>query len=98
MHDGTILTGDTWVKNNLAAYIIWAQTHKSLFIITFDEDDSANNHIATIFTAQYVKPGSYATKITHFTILRTLEDMYNLGYAGQALSAIPLHIAGIRYF
>lgn len=91
MHDGSISAGDTWIKNNLSPYINWAQTHNSLFILTFDEDDnSANNHITTIFTGQYVKPGAYATKITHFTILRTLEDMYNLPYAGQASLDIPI--------
>ena len=91
MHDGSILIGDTWVKNNLAGYITWAQTHNSLFILTFDEDDtSGNNRIATIFSVQYVKPGSYTNPITHFTILRTLEDMYTLNYAGQALTAVPI--------
>lgn len=91
MHDGSISIGDTWIKNNLGNYITWAETHNSLFILTFDEDDnSANNHIATIFYGAYVKQGSYATKISHFTILRTLEDMYSLSYAGQASSAIPI--------
>ena len=91
MHDGPILTGDTWVKNNLGGYVTWAKTHNSLLILSFDEDDaSANNHIVTIFSGQHVKPGNYITKITHFTILRTLEDMYYLSYAGQASSAIPI--------
>lgn len=91
MHDGSILTGDTWVKNNLGSYITWAQTHNSLFILTFDEDDgSDNNHVATIFCGEHVKQGTYTIPITHFTILRTLEDMYNLNYAGQASSAIPI--------
>ena len=79
------------VKYNLFSYINWAQTHKSLFILTFDEDDrTANNHVTTIFTGQYVKAGLYNTGITHFTILRTLEDMYSLSYAGQASSATPI--------
>lgn len=91
MHDGPILTGDTWVKNNLGGYIKWAQTHNSLLILTFDEDDgSANNHIVTIFSGQHIQHGNYGTKINHFTILRTLEDMYTLSYAGQASSAIPI--------
>lgn len=91
MHDGPIVTGDTWIKNNLDGYVTWAKTHNSLLILTFDEDDaSANNHIVTIFSGMHVKPGNYITKITHFTILRTLEDMYNLGYAGQASSAITI--------
>jgi len=91
MHDGQISMGDMWVKNNLAGYITWAQTHNSLLVLTFDEDDgSANNHIVTIFSGQHVQYGNYMTKITHFTVLRTLEDMYTLSYAGQALSATPI--------
>ncbi|MEO7961317.1 MAG: alkaline phosphatase family protein [Ginsengibacter sp.] len=85
MHDGTIEQGDTWVKNNLEAFITWAATNNSLFILTFDEDDSNfNNHIATFFVGQKIKKGEYFTKINHFTVLRTLEDMYKLPYAGAA--------------
>src|SRR5438105_4954660 len=60
MHDGTISQGDTWLKNNIEAYRQWAQTHNSLLIVTFDEDDgSQKNQIATIFDGQMVKPGQY---------------------------------------
>ncbi len=48
MHDGSIQQGDTWLKNNLSAYVAWAQTHNSLLIVTWDEDDGGqSNHIAT---------------------------------------------------
>lgn len=39
MHDCSVATGDTWLKNNLGAYATWAKTHNSLLVVTFDEDN-----------------------------------------------------------
>jgi hypothetical protein len=92
MHDGTISAGDTWLKNNLDGYIQWAKANNSLFILTFDEDDgSSNNQIATIFVGQMVKGGTFANKIDHLNVLRTIEDMFGIGHAGSSAdsSAIP---------
>ncbi|MGB3078772.1 MAG: alkaline phosphatase family protein, partial [Saprospiraceae bacterium] len=95
MHNGTdpsrITIADTWMYNKLEGYIQWARTHNSLFILTFDEDNgSHNNRIATIFNGQMVKPGQYADTINHYTVLRTIEDMYGLPYACNASSATPI--------
>ncbi len=88
MHDGTIAEGDAWVESNLSAYITWAKTHNSLFILTFDEDDGNNlNHIVTIFAGEMVEPGSYSTAVNHYDLLRTIEDMYELPYAGNSATA-----------
>src|SRR5205807_7801694 len=66
-------------------------THNSLFIITFDEDDGRQgNHIATIFVGQMVVPGQYSELIYHFNLLRTLEDMYDLPYAGVSGNYQPV--------
>lgn len=91
MHDGTIQQGDTWLQNHLDAYVQFARTHNSLLIITFDEDDgSMNNQIATIFIGPMVVPGQYSEQINHFNVLRTIEDMYGLGYAGASGTATPI--------
>ncbi len=95
MHDGTyperVATGDTWISDNLNNYIEWTKTNNSLFILTFDEDDYANsNHIVTIFTGKMVKAGQYTETINHYTILRTIEDMYGLPYACNASTATPI--------
>ncbi len=87
MHDGTIKEGDTWLKNNLNRYIQWAKMHNSLFILTFDESDLLNhnnNHIFTIFCGQMIKRGIDTTQINHYNVLRTIEDIYGLPYAGNA--------------
>lgn len=91
MHDGSISTGDSWARNNLDAYAQWAKTHNSLFILTFDENDgTAGNHIVTVFIGQMVTIGSYGENIDHYTLLRTIEDMYGLTHAGAAASASPI--------
>jgi len=79
MHDGTIQEGDTWLKQNLSAYVIWAQKNNSLLIVTWDEDDgSESNQIPTLFVGPMVQPGQYSEIINHYRVLRTLEDMYGL--------------------
>ena len=91
MHDGSIATGDTWLKNNLGAYQQWAQTHNSLLIVTWDEDDSSgNNQIPTIFAGQMITAGNYSETINHYSVLRTIEDMYGLPYIGQDANAVSI--------
>ncbi len=85
MHNGTIQEGDTWLKNNLDAYVQWAETHNSLLIVTWDEDDgSLRNQVPTIFVGQMVKTGQYSETVNHYTVLRTLEDMYGLTALGES--------------
>lgn len=91
MHNGTIQQADSWLQQHLDAYVQWALTHNSLLIMTFDEDDSSQgNRIATIFIGQMVVPGVYSELINHFNLLRTLEDMYDLPYAGVSGSYHPI--------
>jgi hypothetical protein len=103
MHDGSVSTGDTWLKNNLDGYIQWAKAHNSLFILTTDEDDgSSGNHIATLIVGQLVKGGSYSININHLNILSTIEELYGLNYAGSSAAslAIPpsywLNVTGVE--
>lgn len=91
MHDGSVQQGDTWLKNNLEAYAQWAKNNNSLLIVTWDENDSsAGNHIPTIFDGAMVKPGQYDEAINHYSVLRTVEDMYHLPYAGASAGATPI--------
>jgi phosphatidylinositol-3-phosphatase len=91
MHDGTPAQADAWLQANLDAYVQWAKTHNSLLIVTWDEDDaSGSNQIPTLFVGPMVKPGQYGEAITHYNVLRTVEDMYGLGYAGVTARANPI--------
>jgi phosphatidylinositol-3-phosphatase len=87
MHDCSVSTGDTWLKNNLNAYATWATTHNSLLVVTFDEDDSSqSNQIATVFYGAHVKTGAYSEHVTHYTVLRTLESLFGLACTGSSCS------------
>jgi phosphatidylinositol-3-phosphatase len=91
MHDCSIGTGDTWLRGHLDAYAQWAKTHNSLLIVTFDEDNSASlNHIHTTFAGAHVRTGGYAEKITHYTVLRTIEAAYGLSAIGGAAGVSPV--------
>ena len=92
MHDCSVASGDTWLKNNIDAYAQWAKTHNSLLIVTWDEDDSTTsaNQIATIFYGANLSNGPYQETINHYTILRTLEDMYSVAALGSAANATAI--------
>ncbi|MET9085795.1 alkaline phosphatase family protein [Streptomyces sp. NPDC090075] len=90
MHDCSVSTGDTWLKNNLGAYATWAKTHNSLLVVTMDEDNRlAGNRIPTVLYGQPVTAGSSsATTYDHYDLLRTLEDGQGLSaHAGNAASS-----------
>jgi len=85
MHNAPVDSGDAWLAANMDAYIQWARTNNSLFILTFDEDNHLyNNHIPTIFTGPMVAGGQYPKYMNHHSLLRTIEDMYSLSHAGHS--------------
>jgi hypothetical protein len=91
MHSGTIVAGDEWLRVNLDAYVRWSADHNSLFILTFDESSStADNHILTLLVGPMVRPGDYPEPVNHLHLLRTLEDVYGLPYAGDSGAVGPI--------
>jgi len=80
MHDGSVATGDAWLKANIDGYAQWAKTHNSLLIVTFDEDASftSANLIPTVIVGAAIAPGSYGERIDHYSILATIEDIFGL--------------------
>jgi phosphatidylinositol-3-phosphatase len=80
MHSGDlskrVFDGDQWLKDNINNYYQWAKSHKSLLIITFDEnsnpagftgltdpassDTSRKNRIPTIIAGAHIKHGNYS--------------------------------------
>jgi phosphatidylinositol-3-phosphatase len=92
MHHGaepdTIIRGDAWLRANLDAYVRWADSHNSLLVVTWDEDDdSANNRIPTLFVGPMVEKGVYTRRVDHYSVLRTILDMYGLAPLGDSAAA-----------
>ena len=87
MHNGKNLeatqAGDRWLQEHMDGYVQWAMQHNSLLIVTWDEDNGKeNNRIVTPFVGPLVQAGLYEQRITHCNVLRTIERLYGLPYAG----------------
>ncbi len=83
MHDCSVSTGDTWLSNNVPPILNSpaCTADKCLLILTWDEDDnSASNHVLTIFAGSGAKTGgaTSAALYNHFSMLRTVEDIFGL--------------------
>jgi hypothetical protein len=91
MHDCGVAAGDRWAKAHLAGYVDWARTHHGLLVVTFDEDrGTAANHIATFLVGPMVRAGTSDQRINHYSLLRTIEEMYGLPPIGSAEDAAPI--------
>lgn len=101
MHDCPIAEGDAWMRDHLGGYATWASTHNSLLIVTFDESEThgdPQNHIATIAVGQNVSPGPDPEHADHYSLLRTLQELFGLPPLGHSADAAPLtglwHLVG----
>jgi phosphatidylinositol-3-phosphatase len=82
MHDCSVSTGDTWLKNNVPAILSSTAftAQNSLLMITWDEDNSSSgNHVATLVIAKSVPAGFRSgVHYTHYSLLRTVESAWGL--------------------
>lgn len=83
MHDCPVRTGDTWLSNNLPSILNSpaCTIETCLLILTWDEDDgSQGNQVLTIFAGSAAKTGGVTSSVpyTHFSLLRTIEDIFRL--------------------
>ena len=87
--------GDQWLQNNLPQFLNSSSAQNGLLIVTWDHGRGSAGYAAdpilTIFFGPHVKPGYVSgTVINHYTVLRTLEDMYGLTALGSAATATPI--------
>jgi hypothetical protein len=91
MHDCPVTTGDAWLQSFVPQLIATPQYQAgdTAIVVTFDENDgSATNHVSTIVLAPSVVPGTQdATPYSHYSLLRTTEEMLGVPPLGAAASA-----------
>lgn len=91
MHDGSVASGDSWLKAHLGGYATWARTHNSLLVVTWDEDDNnASNRIPTIVVGAHVRTVRYGTRTDHYGLLRTLQALFGLRGIGASAARVPV--------
>src|SRR3954451_5742424 len=97
-HDCSVQTGDSWLRGFLPKVFASRQYRagRTALFLTWDEDDnSTGNHIATLVVAPSVPKGTRsATAFTHYSLLRTTEELLGLRpLLGQAASARSMRAA-----
>jgi hypothetical protein len=98
MHDPStpstaISNGDKWFKTNVMPLVRWCQqpASNSLVIVVWDEDDgSAGNNIPMLFCSSLCNGGTCSTKLNHYDLLKTVEDMYGATLCGSASSGVDV--------
>lgn len=91
MHDGSVAEADSWLQQNIEPFVRWARTHNGLLILTWDEGGMPEfDRIPTILHGPMVRTGIYDGVVNHYSMLRTLEDLFGLPHDGQTPSAGPV--------
>lgn len=79
MHDGSVADGDKWLKTNLSSLADWCQTHNSIFVVYFDENDGLGvNRIPVVAVGQHVKVNyQQSSSYDHYNWTRTICSMFS---------------------
>jgi hypothetical protein len=105
MHDNGIGPGDRWARAHLNGYAQWAKTHNSLLIVMSDENDgdpnysanqpgeNGNGALAMVVGARIPAAKVAAGRFDHYSMLRTLEDLFGLGHLGASAGASDMFAA-----
>jgi len=94
MHDCSVADGDAWLKANVPAILASPAftAQRSLLVVTFDEGDSGDNVVACVFAGPAARAHSVsATPFTHYSLLRTIEEVWGLApLTGQDAAATAM--------
>ncbi|KAI8868676.1 phosphoesterase-domain-containing protein [Ramicandelaber brevisporus] len=92
-HDTDIPYASNWLQGFLPSLLNDPNlSQDTAFVLTFDEDDkSQGNQIYTAILGKGVTPGTTDdTQYTHYSLLRTIEDNFELGNLGRNDASAPL--------
>jgi hypothetical protein len=90
MHDCSVSTGDAWLKRFVAPLLKNRQLANSAIFVVFDESESADPRVAALALGPLVRPGSvYAPAMSHYGLLRTIEDAWGLPRLGRSARVAP---------
>jgi acid phosphatase len=92
MHDCSVAQGDAWLKSFLPRLQRSPQMRGGAIFLAFDEADGGNSggggHVPLIVLGSTVRPHSRtAAALSHYSLLRTIEDAWHLPRLGRSASA-----------
>jgi acid phosphatase len=95
MHDCSVATGDRWLAGFLGPLLASPELHDSVVLVTFDEGSSSQHgggRIPTLVLGPLVEPGARSSRlVTHYGVLRTIEDGLGLPRLGASARARPIN-------
>jgi hypothetical protein len=96
-HNCSVRTGDRYLAGLVPKIVNSSQYRagRTAVFITWDEDDgSSTNHIPTLVIAPHTSPGTSSnTRFTHYSMLRTTEELLGLKKIGAANRAPSMRAA-----
>jgi phospholipase C len=91
MHDCSVRTGDAWLGSFLPGLLASPALEGGVVFVVFDEGSThvrGGGHIPAIALGKHVRPHSrYTTVMTHYSLLRTIEDAWKLDLLGRSARA-----------
>jgi acid phosphatase len=96
MHDCSVATGDRWLHGFLPPLLASPELQGGVVFIVFDEAESGDRaggggHTIALAAGPTVRPGARATTpLTHYSLLRTVEDAWSLPRLGRSAAAPPI--------
>ncbi|MBL7687528.1 MAG: hypothetical protein JNJ49_05795 [Bdellovibrionaceae bacterium] len=90
-HDTSVAYADKWYRKKFAGYLNDQQfMTNTILISTFDESGlRLKNQIYTSIVGPDVKPGTYSETLNLYSLLRLVEDNWNLGNLGREDATAP---------
>src|SRR5438105_4033468 len=89
MHDGTTAQGDAFLQAFVPLVTASPDWEHTLLIVTFDEG-TTSLHIYTAAKAPWLAPATVSTFYNHFSVLRTIEEVFGLPFLGSAATATTI--------
>lgn len=96
MHNCGVAAGDAWLARWVPR-IVSSSGYRSggtVLVITFDEGEGGSDQVATIVVSPSTNPGTVsAVSFTHYSLLKTTEELLHLRVLGQARLAASMRRA-----
>jgi phosphatidylinositol-3-phosphatase len=92
-HDCTVATGDAWLSQMMPKLLDSPEyrSGSTVIFLTWDEAEGAGDHIATLVMSPSTVPGTQdATPYTHYSLLRTTEEILGLPFLANAATATSM--------
>jgi phosphatidylinositol-3-phosphatase len=96
MHDCPASAGDAWLRSWLPMILANRSYRDGQMVVflTFDEGIGADQRVATVVLSPYIRAGTVSrARFTHYSLLRTTENLLGLPLLGHARSVVGMRRA-----